>query len=179
MIVLAALAAATTLATWRGDEASPPVESVAEAEPLGYYARGARLSRTDEQGRFAYRIFAERLDELPGDEALQLTGVRVEYRPADETAWSLTAASAKYTRDGSLLDLVGEVEVRSSPADGAKPVTITTQRMVFSPDTSSAESEDAVQIRVGGWQLEGMGLRADLKEHVLRLESEVHGTLVP
>lgn len=179
MIVLAALAAATTLATWRGDEASPPVESVAEAEPLGYYARGARLSRTDEQGRFAYRIFAERLDELPGDEALQLTGVRVEYRPADETAWSLTAASAKYTRDGSLLDLVGEVEVRSSPAAGSKPVTITTERLLLSPDTSSAESGEAVRILVGDWQLDGVGLSADLKGHVLELESQVHGTLAP
>lgn len=178
-IVLAILAAATSLVAWRGEDTAPPVASIAEAKPLGYYARGARLYRTDEEGRFSYHVFAERLDEVPGEEQLHLTGVTAEFRPADETAWSLTAASARYARDGSQLELTGNVEVRSSPADGSKPVTIAASRLLFSPDTSSAESDGAVTVRVGDWQLEAVGLRADLKEDTLQLESEVHGTLAP
>ena len=82
--------------TWQRPDEAPPVERAGGAEPLGYYARGARISGTDEQGRLMYRIFADRLDELPGEELLELTGVKVDYQPADETAWTLTAASAKY-----------------------------------------------------------------------------------
>jgi lipopolysaccharide export system protein LptC len=50
--------------------------------------------------------------------------------------------------------------------------------LVFSPDTSKAESDEAVQIHVGDWQLDAIGLRADLKEHTLALESVEHGTLL-
>ena len=70
MLVLAVLAAATWIATWQRDDASPPIDRDPHAEPLGYYARGARLAGWDEQGRLTYRIFAERLDELPGDDRL-------------------------------------------------------------------------------------------------------------
>jgi LPS export ABC transporter protein LptC len=179
MIVLAILAAATWIATWQRQDASQPVDRVAEAEPLGVYTRGARLSGTDEQGRLTYRIFAERLDEVPGDERLQLTGVNVDYQPPDDTAWLLSAATAKYARDGSQLDLLGNVEVRSSPTDGSEPLTIVTEKLLFSPDTSSVESDESVQIRVGDWQLSAVGLRTHLKEDTLELESQVHGTLLP
>jgi lipopolysaccharide export system protein LptC len=177
-LVLAILAAATWIATWQREAASPPADRAAETQPLGYYARGARVTGTDEQGRPTYRIFADRLEELPGEDRLQLTGVNVDYQPSDETAWTLTAATAKYERDGSLIDLKGNVEVRSSPTAGAKPLTFSTESLVFSPDTSSAESDAAVAIRVGDWQLDAIGLHADLKEHTLALESVEHATLL-
>jgi LPS export ABC transporter protein LptC len=179
MAVLAILAAVTWLATWQRQDAAAPVEPVATTAPAGYFARGARIVGTDEQGRPTYRIFADRLDELPGEDRLQLTGVAVDYQPPDEAAWSLSAASAIYARDGSKLDFAGAVEIRSAPTDDGDPVTITTERLVLSPDTSTAQSDGAVEIRVGELQLRGVGLLADLKGDTLRLESLVHGTLVP
>jgi len=179
MVVLAILAAATWIATWQREDASPPVDPVADAGPLGYYARGARIAGTDEEGRLAYRILAERLDELPGEEHLQLTGVNLDYHAADEVAWSVSAASAKYSRDGSKLALVGNVELRSSPTDGSKPLTIITEKLLFSPDTSVAEAEESVEILVGDWQLRAAGLLTHLKGDTLELESPVHGTLRP
>jgi LPS export ABC transporter protein LptC len=178
MVVLAILAAATWVATWQREDTTPPVERVADAEPLGYYARGARLSGTDEQGRLTYRVFAERLDELPGEERLQLTGVNVDYQPADQTPWTLTAATAKYAWNGAQLDLNGNVEARSMPADGSRPWTISTEKLLFSPDTSRAETDEDVEIRIGDWHFRAGGLRADLKGDTLALESLVHGTFV-
>lgn len=178
MLVLAILAAATWIATWQREDETPPVDRAAAAEPLGYYARGARVTGTDEQGRPVYRVFAQRLDELPGEDQLQLTGVNVDYQPADAAAWTFTAATAKYARDGSQLDLKGDVEVRSSPTDGSRPLRFATESLVLSPDTSTAASDEAVEIRVGDWQLDAIGLRADLKEHTLALESVEHGTLL-
>lgn len=178
MFVLAILAAATWILTWEPQDASPPVDRVSESEPLSYYARGANVTGTDEQGRPAYRIFAERWDELPGEDRLQMTGVNVDYQPAEATAWTLTAATAKYARDGSQLDLKGQVEVRSSPTDGSRSVAFVTEALRFSPDTSEVESDEAVRIRVGDWQLDAIGLHADLKEQTLALESVEHGTLL-
>lgn len=179
MLVLAILAGATWIATWPREDASLPVERAAATEPLGYYAKGARLVGWDEQGRQTYRIFAERLDELPGEERLQLTGVNVDYQPADQTAWTLTAATAKYAWNGAELDLNGDVEARSMPADGSRPWTITTQKLLFLPATSRAETDEEVEISVGGWRFRAGGLRADLKGDTLALESRVHGTIIP
>lgn len=179
MLVLAILAGATWVATWQPLDVGPLVDRLAEPGPLGYYARGAHLAGWDEQGRLTYRIFAERLEEVPGEARLQLIGVNVDYQPVDEAEWTLTAASAAYARDGSQLALLGNVEVRNMPAAGARPVTIITDKLVFSPDTSSAETDAKVEIRVGDWQLQGVGLRSDLKGGTLKLESEVHGTLAP
>jgi len=179
MVVLAVLAAATWIATWQRLDVGPLVDRPAESGPLGYSARGARLSGTDEQGRLTYRVFAERLAEVPGEERLQLSGVNVDFQPADETAWTLMAASGTYARSRSQLDLLGNVEVRSRPADGSHPVTIITDKLLFSPDTSRVESDEKVEIRVGDLQLRGVGLRSDLKGGTLKLESDVHGTIVP
>jgi LPS export ABC transporter protein LptC len=176
MIVLAILAAATWVATWQRQDAVQPAESSADTRPLGYYALGAELLGTDEQGRVTYRIRADRLDELPDEGRLQLEGVNVQYQPTDETAWAISAASASRMKNGTQLDFAGNVEVRSAPTDGSEPMTIVTEKLRFSPDTSSAESDEPVRMRVGDWQLDAVGLRTHLKGDTLELESQVHGT---
>jgi lipopolysaccharide export system protein LptC len=179
MIVLAILAAATWVFTWPTPDQAAPAERSGDLGPLGYYVRGARLSGTDEQGRVTYRLRAERLDELPAEEQLRLEGVSVEYQPAEDAAWTISATSGSVLKDGSLLELSGDVEVRSVPTTGSAPRTILTQALQFWPDTSSVQSDQPVELRVGDLQLHGTGLSADLKGHTLRLESVVHGTFLP
>ena len=179
MIVLALLAGATWIWTWPPQNQTARSERSADGGPLGYYVRGARWSVTDEQGRVTYRIRAERLDEVPSEERLRLEGVAVEYQPSDATAWAISAASANALKDGSLLELSGDVEMRSVPTDGSAQQTILTEALRFWPDTSNIESEHLVEIRLGDWRLRAMGLSSDLKGQTLTLESEVHGTFAP
>ncbi len=179
MILLAILAAATWLVTWQREDAPSTVERGEDTEPLGYYILGARFSRTDEQGRVTSRIFAERLDELPDDQRLQLTGVKIEHHPADDAAWSISAATATSAKDVSQLDLLGDVEVRSLPADGSGPWTIQSDALHFWPQTSKAESRARVEAQIGDWKFAAVGISMDLKGETLELESEVHGTLLP
>jgi lipopolysaccharide export system protein LptC len=178
-LVLALLAAVTWFASWQPTGPAPAVPTDAESRPLGYYLRDARLVGTDEQGRVSYRLSAERLDEVPNEERLRLEGVSLEYTPADETAWQISAGLGTAPKDRSQLTFAGEVELRSSPTDGSAPVIITTAKLEFWPDTSSAESDEPVTIRVGDWHLAAVGLRTYLKGDTLQLESEVHGTLAP
>ena len=174
-LVLALLAAATWLATWQRQAIAPTAERRDDARPLGYYVHGARITGTDEEGRVTYRLLAERLDELPDEERLQLTGVQVEYRPADDTAWAFSAASGSSPKNGSPLDLTGNVELRSEPTDGSETQSIVTETLRFWPDTSTVETSAPVRMRIGDWQLDAVGLRRDLKGDTLRLESDVHG----
>jgi len=144
---------------------------------LGYYLRGARLLGTDESGRAAYRILADRLEEHPDQERLLLEHVQVEYHPPGDLPWVITASSGNATRDRSELELKDGVEIRSQPTDGSAPVHVTTPTLRFLPPTSSAESDDRVVIDAGRWHLEGVGLH--LKGDRVELESDVHGKFVP
>ena len=179
MIVLAILAAATWIWTWSPQDQITPAERNENLGPLAYHVRGARLLGTDEQGRVTVTIRAERLDEVPDEDRLRLEGVAIDYAPKDETAWAISAARASTPKDGSLVELSGDVEVRSMPTDGSRPQTILTQTLQFWPETSSVRSEQHVEFRVGDLRLRGVGLDTDLKGDTLRLESDVHGTFAP
>jgi len=179
MLVLAIFAAATWVATWPPQEQRLPTGRRGEAGPLGYYVRGARLLGTDDEGRVTYRVRAERLDELPAEDQLRLEGVNLEYEPVADTAWAISAAKANALKDGSLLELSGDVEIRNVPAQGSIQQTILTQALRFWPDTSRVESDQPVELRVGDWRLRAVGLSSDLKGHTLRLESQIHGTFSP
>jgi LPS export ABC transporter protein LptC len=154
---------------------APAVDRSGDARVLGFYVHGARMTGTDEEGRVTYRVLAERLDEIPDEQLLKLTGVNVEYLPIDDTAWSISAASGSSPKTGSPLDLAGAVEARSMPTDGSQPRSIVTEELRFWPDTSSVETDAPVRMRIGDWQLDAVGLRADLKADSLTLESDVHG----
>lgn len=178
MAVLAALAAATWL---YGRAPTVPVRAAFRdsSQPLGYYLRGARILGTDSEGRIAYRILAEQLEELPGQDVLELDGVRVAYEPSGTTPWSISANRASAPKDASQLDLKGSVELRSLPADGGEQTIIATEALRFFPDTSNAESAEPVEIRVGDWHVDAVGLRTQLKGNTVELESNVHGKFAP
>jgi LPS export ABC transporter protein LptC len=179
MVVLAVLAAVTWVWSWRPEEPPAPAPVETDAQPLGYYVHGARLLGTDEQGHVVYRVIAQRLDELPDAGLLVFDGVRVEYQPAGAIPWEISADGGRGPKDGREIELNGNVELKSLPADGAEPIVITTGMLKFSADTSRAETDDAVNIRVGDWRFDAVGLRTDLKDDTLRLESEVHGIFAP
>ena len=122
-------------------------------------------------------VFVGRVDDDEG--RLELTGVDVEFQPADEAPWSISAAKASATKDIAWLELTGDVEIRSAGTDDSEPVTVVTQKLTFWPDTSNAESDERVEVQVGRWRFSGGGLRADLKGDSLRLESDVHGEFFP
>jgi LPS export ABC transporter protein LptC len=176
MIVLATLAVATWL-YGRIPATAPRTLPAEGTQPLGYYLRAARMLGTDEQGRIAYRILADNLEELPEQQRLKLDGVRIEYLPADADRWLISATAGTAPKDGSELELNGNVNLRSEPRDGGKAVVIAAETLRFFPDTSSAESETPVTISVGDWHIEAGRLRTLLKGDVMELESKVHGKL--
>lgn len=176
MLLLALVAAVTWVATWQPAEPVAPTRDNENASPLGYYVRGARWLGTDEQGRVAYQILAERLDEVPAEDRLRLQGVSVRYQPVGETGWDISAATATAPKDGSQLELAGNVELTSSAPNGSKPTTIVTEHLKFWPDSSRVESDDPVRMRYGDLDLKGGCLRTELKGETLRLECGVNGT---
>ncbi|HVY66941.1 MAG TPA: LPS export ABC transporter periplasmic protein LptC [Gammaproteobacteria bacterium] len=178
MVVLAALAVATWL-YGRQPTSVQRTGAVDGAPPLGYYLRAARLLGTDEQGRVAYQILADDLEELPDQQLLTLRGVRIEYHPADADTWLISAETGTAPKDGTELTLRGAVTLRSQPRSGGEPMTIAAEALRFVPEDSTAESDTPVSIRVGDWDVSAVGLRTRLKGDVVQLESKVHAKFTP
>jgi lipopolysaccharide export system protein LptC len=165
-------------ATWylRSPGAPEVADSVArDSGPLGYYLRGARLLGTDDSGRIAYTVSADSAEELPLQGALELRGVAIAYAPENDVPWEVKATRATAPKAGDHLDLTGSVELRSKPTDGSAPIVIVTDHLRFTPDRFSAESADPVEVRLGESAISAVGLKADLKDDSVELESEVHG----
>jgi LPS export ABC transporter protein LptC len=181
-LILIILLGAAAVASWIFSRPLPieqGARSSEDATPLGYYLRGAHLRGTDESGHVAYSIAAERLEELIDRGTLLLEGVLVDYHPPDTMSWVIKAARGSAPKDRSLIDLTGGVELRSTPTDGSMPVQITTQSLRFTPSTSSAVTDQRVDIEFGDWRVDAVGLRTLLKDRRLELESQVHGEVVP
>ena len=180
MIVLAILAAATWIATWQRQAAARPATASADARAARVTTCAGRgCSGTDEQGRVTYRIFAERLERCPAKSDCELDGRQRRLRsPRTIPLVHVGRERADAPKDGSQLDLVGNVEVRSSPVG----------RLESRDNRHGAAAVFArhLERRVGrkSWRSvsatgnsRAVGLRTDLKEDTLELESQVHGTL--
>ncbi len=174
MVVLAMFAVATWL-YGRIPATTARTLSSEGTQPLGYYLRAARMLGTDEQGRVAYRILADNLEELPEQQRLKLDGVRIEYLPADADSWLISATAGTGPKDGSELELTGDVSLRSEPRNGGKAIVIAAETLRFFLQSSSAESERPVTISVGDWRVEAGRFRTLLKGDIVELESNVHG----
>jgi LPS export ABC transporter protein LptC len=174
MLLLGAAAVASWIYSMPEPEEAPRRTNGGDAA-LGYYLRGARLLGTDENGQVAYRILADRLEEQTDQERLLLERVRIEYRPANELPWVITAGTGSAPKDASQLDLGGGVELRSEPTDGSTPMCLSTQSLTFQPESSSVASDEATELCAGDWHLSAKRLRANLKDERLQLESDVHG----
>ena len=181
LFVFAFLTAAAGL-SWYWSRAGTTViqpGEVRESLPLGYYLIDAKIFGTDEDGRLLYEIWAARAEERPDEGRLLLSDVRIEYRPAENVPWVLTADSGEAPTDQAYIELSGAVELANTPRDQGQRTLIKTQRLRFEPDASVASTEAAVSVFLGAGRLDAVGIKVYLRDDRLELESSVHGEFNP
>jgi LPS export ABC transporter protein LptC len=174
--------AGAALLSWyfsREDPARDRPSGRRDTSPLGYYLTDAALLGTDEDGRVLYRVWAGRAEERPDEDRLVLSDVRVEYQPALDVPWKLRAGSGEARTSESYLDLSGSVELAREPQDGGERTVVRTRRMRLEPETFVASTAEAVSVIFGDKRLDAVGMRVDLKDDLLELESDVHGEFFP
>lgn len=166
-------------------------ETAAERRPLsdGYYVLDATISDTDETGRVIYALSAERIDHVPEDGSVQLSGLNVLYTAKSEQDWSIQARRGSMAATRDVLKLRGGVEIRSkesSSVDGAQSnaddgedsasTTILTEQLDLDMVSNVARTEQEVRIRISGGELNALGMNADLGAKKIDLLSNVSGS---
>lgn len=176
--VLAVLALATQTLVWL---TRPRPEEPAFIGPprSGYTLADFTMHALDENGRLSFSVTGPRLVRRGEDGSIFVSSPDYVMVDSQDHPWTGTSASAWVNRDGSLMQLEGEVVMRRTPADGVAPATIRTSELTLRPKEHTLETAAATRIEQPGSILRGTGMRGDLNAKVLELLSDVHNTFEP
>lgn len=153
-----------------------PDSDVAPAErpeQPGYYLTGATLTITQPDGSERMKLVADRIEERVADKSYAVQGVHMDYRAAPGGPWTLRADTAAVPADLATVEFNGNVEVRGG--ESAQSGVIRTAALTLDMTHNVAHTAHPVTIEFAGQRLNATGLRADLKQETLQLESGVNG----
>ena len=81
--------------------------------------------------------------------------------------------------NGDDVQLTGNVTILGPAPGSGLPLSLKTESLRINTPTEYIETDAPVQLRWSGHELTAVGLKADLKAGLLRLESKVHGEFGP
>lgn len=165
--------------------ASRPQDPAVAPDTLQYdfEAEGVVLRQLDADGRLRYEIEAERIVQLRNAGGIIASRLTLRHDPPDTVPggpqqWVVTAEEARVPPDGRVVTLTGSVHARSIPADGkGVPMELRTAELSYDLDAQEVYTAGEVQFRRGGMSFTGRGLRMNVAEDVMQLESGSHATI--
>lgn len=172
--LLAALLVAASASGWIlynldfGDE---PVERASSDAPDAYIENFVTVEM-DDAGRPRRRIEASRM-EYYADRTIELTNPRYVLFRADGEPWHVQSARARVSADGSVLWLLGEVDIWRNDASGTRDLDIRTEHLMVLTQSEYGETTEPVTIRTPSSISSGVGMRAWLGETRFELLSQV------
>lgn len=173
---LLVLAAGSSLLLSQLDSEEQPAPS-GPSLGVGYYINDATLTGTGDDGQVLYRLSAVHVVQQPADGSVRLEEVSVNYDPAQQVPWRLTADTGQVLADGKMIALSGNVVAATRGADNP-PAIVRTDYLEFDPGTDTASTDRKVDIDYAGSTVHAVGLRALLREDRLELLADVTGHYV-
>ncbi|MBT8136891.1 MAG: LPS export ABC transporter periplasmic protein LptC [Gammaproteobacteria bacterium] len=177
-IAVALLAA--TVTTWIVVQQRQPRQPQREAAPPGgYYLRDAVVEGMSPAGERLYTLRAVQITQQPASGAVSMQTVDLEYSSGGPQPWHLQADAGSINEAGDLIELFGNVRIEEMLFVGPQTTVVTTPELDVDVRAHLATSEQDVRIERGNYVITAVGLRADLKDQKLKLQSEVHGRFLP
>jgi LPS export ABC transporter protein LptC len=163
----------------RSEEVEPENRAATNEQP-GYYLKNATLSETGSDGRLRLRVAATRADQQPQDGSVLLTDIRVQYHQQTGAqagqVWFLDAAQGLLPEDRVLVQLQGNVHMTARSVTRPLAAVIETEKLALDTQRDIATTREPVVIELGGHSVYATGMRAELMNDRLQLESKVHGS---
>lgn len=168
--LLAALVIGLGALSGRDSGAIAPSEAVSRP---AYYLKDAVITETRPDGSPKIRLVANRIEQVPEDDSIELYTVRVDYLTDPDKRWLLSADEGLVPPDSRTIEFSGNVELR--PSDGPPGSYLRVDALNIDTDRNIAYTTTSpVSIRFGNHALRVKRLEADLTNEKLKMES-VHG----
>ena len=146
-------------------------ERVAPDAPEAYMENFATVEM-DGAGRPRRRIEASYM-AYHADRTVELTDPRYVLFSDEGEPWHVQSERARVSPDGSVLWLMGKVDIWRNDAAGTRDLDIRTEHLVVQTESEYAETTEAVTIRTPMSVSSGVGMRAWLDETRFELLSQV------
>ena len=126
----------------------------------------------DGAGEPQRRIEADYMAYL-ADETIELVNPRYVLFRAEGEPWHVRSERGRVSADGSVVLLLGKVDIWRNDASGVLDLDIRTEHLKVLPDSEYGETAEPVTIRTRAGTSTGVGLRAYLDETRFQLLSQV------
>jgi LPS export ABC transporter protein LptC len=167
---------------------SPPAERAkpneADAATYAYEAHDVVLRQMDGSGALQYEIEAASVTQLPRDGAIEAHDLSLHYDPPGKVAdpaqrWTLTSSGATLPEASDVVKLAGRVRVRGRVPQSPAPISFTTEKLDYNLVTQELANDAAFELQWGASQFSGRGLKANIKQGTVSVESGTNGKIVP
>lgn len=166
---------------WRGPE--PATEAAQEdRERNDFEAEGVVLRQLDAEGRLQYEIEAERIVQLRNQGGLIASRLTLRHDPPDSEPgstqqWVLTADEATLPADSRIVTLTGNVRARSTPQGSRDALQLEAAELSYDMEKQEVYTDGEVHFTSGGISVRGRGLRVNITDGTVRLESGTDATI--
>lgn len=165
--VLAAVVIGFGVLTKRGPSSAGTQETLPQP---AYYLKDAVITETTPEGAPKIRLIANRIEQQPDDDAIELANVRVDYLKVPDKQWFLSAQRGIVPADSHIIQFIGNVELK--PANGPATTFLRTQELSIDSDRNLAYTTTSpVAIRFGSYAMEVKRFEADLNTERVRMEA--------
>jgi LPS export ABC transporter protein LptC len=148
------------------------------ATDQGYAATDATVVETGADGLPMYTLQARQVQQDPDSNLVHLTTVHMTFNDASGGHWQARANQADAQQDSEQVDLMGAVDVSGIFSGSDQPAHILTDTLHVDTRTQIIRTRSHVTLTWSGYVVDARGMLVNIKDHNIKLESEVHGHFV-
>jgi lipopolysaccharide export system protein LptC len=186
--MLAVFALATQAVVWF---LAPREEESAFVGPprSDYTLTDFTLDSLDEQGQHAFSMVAPRMARRQDDGSIYITTPDYDIVDNSGNVWKGTSESAWVNKDGTIMKLLGAVDMHRLPTEKVTPVQILTRDLTVLSDPKVKNSQQPRERRMETTELttvidpttvaHGVGMKANMTLKIVEFLSEFHSTTQP
>ena len=186
--MLAVVALATQAVVWF---LAPREEESAFVGPprSDYTLTDFTLDSLDEQGQHSFSMTAPRMARRQDDGSIYITTPDYDIVDNSGNVWKGTSESAWVNKDGTIMKLLGRVDMHRIETEKVTPVQILTRDLTVLTDPKVKNSEQPRERRLETAELttvidpttvaHGVGMKANMTLKIVEFLSEFHSTTQP
>jgi LPS export ABC transporter protein LptC len=162
-----------------GGRPDDDIETTAPTNQRGYYLTDSTLTEMGPDGRPRIVVHAKDIEQQVADDSVQLAKLDMDYTAGKTGVWHVTADRGRMPPGREWLLLAGNVRVTGQPAGASEDAVIVTEELAYDTRTNVVQTSAPVAVHFGAHELLGRGMRVQLNDGTLRLESNVNGRFTP
>ena len=137
------------------------------------------LNALDSEGALSFQTTGPALQRRGDDGSIFMTTPDYVVVDGNGHPWKGKSDSAWVNKEGTIMKLLGHVEMHRQPEANLPPIDVVTRDLTTWPKDKKMETAEPATITQPGSILRGVGMRGDLNTKVLELLSDVHATIEP